>query len=130
MRGRIFKLKTAHAIFTRSIQELQGRLNTILQETGAVDKLCRRHERTRSQESKADANKYRQCNCQYNPDPRKCAVRGDAQNRQHAASKASAQQTSGGTLPKPLFLLSLPDGLQLLFKLVLHKITFEALMSS
>ena len=54
---------------------------------------------------------------------------GDPQNGQQAAHKASAQQPSGGTLPEPLLLLTQPDGLQLLFKLVLHKITSEALMN-
>ena len=33
-------------------------------------------------------------------------------------------------MPEPLLMLTLPDGLQLLFKFVLHKITFEALMNS
>ena len=32
-------------------------------------------------------------------------------------------------MPEPLLLLTLPDSLQLLFKFVLHKITFEALMN-
>ena len=55
---------------------------------------------------------------------------GDPQNGQHAASNSSAQQTCGRTVPEPLLLLTLPDDLQLLFKLVLHKTTFEALMNS
>jgi hypothetical protein len=57
-------------------------------------------------------------------------VAHDSQDRQYAASTGSAQQSGGSTLPKPLLLLMLPDSLQLLFKLMLHKITLEALKDS